>query len=1467
MGYLGDGRGVQRRAAVVLAAVLTAFGGLGPTTNSVAAARVPASAAVSAVDRSGPSPESLAVAAARESGRAVDVAALTDGNTAVSAQPDGTLVAVIHTMPVRTRRGGKWVAIDTSLRATPDGGVAPKAVLPGLEFSGGGGQPLVRMSSAGKQLALTWPVPLPVPVVSGDTAEYREVLPDVDLRMTATVDGFTQLVVVKTAEAARNPALDRLDFGMSSTKGLVTRQNADGSLSAVDGVGGGTVFTAPPPVMFDSSASAKDGPGTDSLVPASPPSRSDAATGTGGTRALGGVRHSAGVGVRVAGDQKSMTLTPDQDLLRTPGTVYPVMIDPGWTTPHAGGWTGISRANPSQAFWKFSYNSTYVKDFGTGYCASPTCSANDVKRVLYSLPVHGQAFNGKHILSAEFDVPESFAYSCTKTPVQLYATNRISSGTTWNSANSTSGTSPFWAQYLQTITDARGRSTCPAANLEFGGTTSSALRTKVQQAADSNWPDLTLGLKAQNESDPEGWKRFTDGASLRVNYNLPPKQPLMKDLTMSPGSACQLSSVPINKWPQVTARAYDPDGDRIGVQFAVAWDAGDGYRRRWWSTGSEGAAPAPSKASGSQFSYQLPTTVPGNTGKPLGWEARAWDGAEWGPWSSAGDAQTDCYFKIDTSVPAGPVVTSSTFPGSSDLTDDLPWTDGVGRYGTFTFDTASTDAVTYQYGLDAAPSSAHTMATTAGAAQSVHLLQQTEGPHYFSVRALDAAGNASAPTTYYFNVAAGQPQHEGWSMDDTSGAASLAGAGGSFQAALAGAASGGADGHTGTALSLPGGLAPDGMPADYASTPGAVVDTSGSFTVSAWVKVTDTGVSRAAVSQDGSYIGGFSLGLYGGQWTFKTATKDAPGYLWQSAVSTQPVVAGTWTHLTGVYNMAAHTQTVYVNGVPSAAITVPAAPTATGPLEFGRILWKGLYADPWQGTLDDVRVWNRALSAVEAAEVAADTPVTTGVPAKAVWSLDDTGSTMTGTTEATDAAVTGTVTTGVAGAVGGAAHFGANSYARTARPQIDGTRSFSVSAWVRLPGIAAGDTKPRMAVTQNGVHNNEFSLYYSAYAQKWVFGRYTEDSSTATLVYANQPTCTEGSLVGTDKVPCIGPTTGEWTHLVGVSDATAHRDQLFVNGYLVSTSTYNQTSPWAVPGGLQIGAVNREGANDEFFGGDIDDVRVFDRIVTASEVKTMIQQRPQLAGRWKFNEAGTTAPPVSPDDLNAHPASLYGPAAISADTAAIGSGALLLDGSTAYAATAGAPLRTGESFTLAGWAQTSTPTRDMTVLSLGNGTDSAITVRWHYLRTEHDPDFPDEADLDTIVGEWQAETVSGGTPHVHTVATHSADGVQGSNWTHLAVSYDAMSDQLVLYVNGQTEDQVCDDDTSGTCTPHTSFASADQPLAATGGLQFGRGLAGGAWVQSFAGQLDDVWAYQGVLTPAQVISLAFPQELDSTSGA
>ncbi|MFJ1635702.1 hypothetical protein ACIOHW_36955 [Streptomyces anulatus] len=134
----------------------------------------------------------------------------------VFATPEGNLEAREYLRPIRTRVKGVWQPVETDLVRSADGSVTPKAATVGLSFSGGGSEPLVRMAKAGRELALSWPDELPEPELDGPQATYRNVLPDVDLRMEAQEDGFTQLLVVNSAEAAANEKLSELRLKLAA---------------------------------------------------------------------------------------------------------------------------------------------------------------------------------------------------------------------------------------------------------------------------------------------------------------------------------------------------------------------------------------------------------------------------------------------------------------------------------------------------------------------------------------------------------------------------------------------------------------------------------------------------------------------------------------------------------------------------------------------------------------------------------------------------------------------------------------------------------------------------------------------------------------------------------------------------------------------------------------------------------------------------------------------------------------------------------------------------------------------------------------------------------------------------------------------------------------------------------------------------------------------------------------------------
>ncbi|MCX4912059.1 LamG domain-containing protein [Streptomyces sp. NBC_00687] len=111
---------------------------------------------------------------------------------------------------------------------------------------------------------------------------------------------------------------------------------------------------------------------------------------------------------------------------------------------------------------------------------------------------------------------------------------------------------------------------------------------------------------------------------------------------------------------------------------------------------------------------------------------------------------------------------------------------------------------------------------------------------------------------------------------------------------------------------------------------------------------------------------------------------------------------------------------------------------------------------------------------------------------------------------------------------------GTTGYGTTTAPAVDTSKSFTISAWVKLNSLSANST----FLSQNGTTNNGFQLYYSSGAQVWAFGRHSTDTSDAEWLAAY------GSKA----------TTGQWTHLLGVYDATAKEIRLYVNGKLLTFS-------------------------------------------------------------------------------------------------------------------------------------------------------------------------------------------------------------------------------------------------------------------------------------------------------------------------
>lgn len=1346
--------------------------------------------------------EAIALDEARASGASVEVESLRGESTEVFATPEGELEAFEYLRPVWARVDGEWEEVDTTLEFTEDGGVAPRATTAELAFSGGGDGPLVELERSGRELALVWPEELPTPELNGDTAVYRDVLPGVDLRLAAQPDGFSQLIVVNDAQAAANPLLGELRLGLAST-GVVPEVAPDGGIQALDANADTPVFEAPVPLMWDSSS----GGGEEAAAFAAVDDE-DAAVGPPGAGESSNLAH---VGASINTERDALTLTPDEDVLLGEDTVYPVYIDPQWHSPRTTSWTMVSRYWANSPQWKFNGES----NAGMGYCGWAACMPRDLKRLMYQLPV--AHFNGARITKAEFSVRNVHSASCAPQEVELWRTAAISSRTTWNSQN----TSSFWKEQVASDSFSYGYEGCAAADAEFN------VRSLVQEAADNGLSSLTFGLRAADETEPLSWKRFSDRAHLRVLYNRTPRQIKPSQLIMEYGGACRpASSAPrTGQLGQIHARnVTDPDGEDLAVQFAAGWDAGDGRGNvvRWDSELTT------EKSSGSTFSVDLPENIPPNV--MVEWHVRSYDGTSYSRWSSSGNGYHACHFVYDTSMPAGPVISSAAYPEFSRDDPFAPWHQGTGHYGRFTLTASDNDVNKYVYWLDGdAPT---TVTTTGGAARTINLVPANPSEHVLTAMTFDSANNPSTEVTYIFRVAAGAGPRARWQSDEPAGGSGSAAVVPARWASLTGTATLGVAGSVGTGLQVDGATG-------FAATTGPVVDTSGSFSVSVWAKL-NVKPTRAAVvaTQAGRHQPGFELYYSAAQdsWAFNQYRVDASGQTSTARVLAPnvDVVAGQWAHLVGSYDKPSGQLRFYVNGQLAGTTSYTDAWNAYGRVLIGAGETDGTPRSFFPGVIDEVQVFDFSMPSVN--------PYVTrlfnkqrlrdiGRPAVALFPLDEaSGRRVTGAGEALAASYHGGVQAGVPGVHGRAARYnGTDAYAATTTGMIDTSRNFAVSAWARLdraPGAAS------VVATQTGTHQPGFELYYTAAFDRWAFAQYSDDTPSGTVVRAMQP---DGQTAREE----------EWTHLVGVHDSYAQTLTLYVNG--IKSGSVKLDTPFAAGGEMQIGAGQTSGTVRSFFPGTIDDVRVFDRVVTDYEIRQIYLQAPIVRARWQLDGLDTDDVASTPDATAfGNDLFLWGGAGMSPGF--VDDASLYVDGGGGYAYAPDVPIDTSSSFTVTGFARAaSPPTSTASVLSAVGQRESAFAIRF-------EPDPQEEG-----FGRWQASlnTQDNATTTVTRIAHQRLYDVRA--WHHLALVYDKFAGQALLYVDGELEEVTCLDAEDTTCTPGTSLAENVYPFQAQGSLHVGRSLSGGVWREPWPGAIDDVWAIQGVLSGNQIRDMSLGQ--------
>ena len=376
------------------------------------------------------------------------------------------------------------------------------------------------------------------------------------------------------------------------------------------------------------------------------------------------------------------------------------------------------------------------------------------------------------------------------------------------------------------------------------------------------------------------------------------------------------------------------------------------------------------------------------------------------------------------------------------------------------------------------------------------------------------------------------------------------------------------------------------------------------FSVSLWFKTAGHSATAALINNGGSNSGetGYYLGLNSnGTIKFEAGTGTVNGAVNYADSNWHQIVL---TLNSGAYN-------IYVDGNTTPVITGSGAftTTATRPTWIGQFSYTSSNIEFFEGSIDQVRLYNTALSASDVAALNLETAVTattaafpSGQTAIATYTMDTSANGLLTTTDLStvnypsgagcialyemnnttnDTSGTYNATSSNISYQGGAfdqaAAFNGSSSEITAS-SFASLSQVGISMWVNIPDVTAAYG----LINRYGT-NREFGIY-----------NYTGTNGFVASLYYNGNNGNAIEITASDYM-----TNNTWHHIAYTADGST-QPKLYIDGVSVGTPQSNNNTYYTSSEPLKIG----HGLGG-YFSGQIDQVRIFDTALSASDVTTL----------------------------------------------------------------------------------------------------------------------------------------------------------------------------------------------------------------------------------------------------------------------
>jgi len=358
----------------------------------------------------------------------------------------------------------------------------------------------------------------------------------------------------------------------------------------------------------------------------------------------------------------------------------------------------------------------------------------------------------------------------------------------------------------------------------------------------------------------------------------------------------------------------------------------------------------------------------------------------------------------------------------------------------------------------------------------------------------------------------------------------------------------------------------------------ASLNLSGSVSVSAWVNMNSSGTDIKVAGNQDWITGGYKLGVYSNNRAeFEIRTPDNRAILNRDSAGGTVLQQGVWYHVVGVYSQGQYIRT-YLNGeLDRELLTTEVLGSSTGTLKLGcEPATGGLF---WMGTLDDVRVYSRALDAEEIGT--AMRPSSSGLIAH--WPMNENGGSVVADVAG---GFNGTLVGNVVwtpGETGCALRFPGvpGNNVNLGKVPINLGSRFTLACWIKLRPVSTW----HVILAKGPKDAGHYELYVNGAGLKGEAAAYLPDLGDF------------GSGIRVDD--------GTWHHITWTYDGNSMTCYVDGVGTGLKTWSVRGRSVAAETEEFRIGSL-ADGSTFPF-GGEIDDVRIYNRALNTAEIATAMR--------------------------------------------------------------------------------------------------------------------------------------------------------------------------------------------------------------------------------------------------------------------